>query len=125
MNEMKYIVLGEPLSCTTVTETSSPQIWGEYKQKKFNFRQDLKNQHNYRQFVDGSIKLCITFFMKSNAKHQPKELHTELPPILHLYCFVDHALKGIAYRKDCTVSNVELKKVYDSNPRTEITITRL
>jgi Holliday junction resolvase RusA-like endonuclease len=122
---MKYVVPGDPISLVTVTECESPQIWSDFKQRKFNYRQSLKNQHNYRQFIDSPIKLDVTFYIQSTYKHPKKEIHSQLPPIVHLFNFVNGALQGIAYRKDCAISKVTLKKVYDSNPRTEITVTRL
>jgi len=54
-----------------------------------------------------------------------KEPHTETPPAYVLYNFVDHTLQGILYKKDVTISIAKMKKLYDTKPRTEITITRL
>ena len=125
MSTINYTVEGEPISVVTVLETDSPQIWNTYKQLKFNYRQCIKNQHNYRQYMDGPIKLDIIFYMKFTRNNPKKGLHESLPPIVHLFNFVDQALKGIAYRKDCTISKVSMTKIYDKKPRTEITLSRL
>lgn len=124
----KYIVIGEPIPVTKVQEAEKQGIWTEYKQRRFNYMQSLKNQKerfNYKQFIDKPIKLEIVFFMKATQNHPEKEKHIDLPPIFHLFNFVDYALQGIAYRKDCTISAVTLKKIYDSNPRTEIKVVRM
>ena len=152
-NVFFYIVAGEPMPLSKVTdETSTPTVWDTYKCDRFRYIQHIKNQHekffekchflegarNPRQFVDGPIKLQATFYMTSFVSRSKKKEdsetyegkpplgpHCDSPPIFSLYNFLDHALQGVVYKKDCTISSVEIKKKYSKTPRTEITITRL
>jgi len=150
-----YIVRGEPMPLAKVTETEGPKVWDAYKAARFKYIQTIKNLHdhyfinccfeegsiNRRQYVDGPIKLEATFYMKLHElpkrkdeseedrkkreeKHN-KKIHTHAPPIFSLFNFLDHALQGVLYKKDCTIASVKLKKIYDKEPRTEIKITRL
>ena len=134
-----YLVTGEPIPLAKVTETPGPTQWNEYKASRFNYIQTIKNQHdayfkkctfeegaiNRRQFVDGPIKLEATFYMKATPTKKAPQPHTTAPPTFSLFNFLDHALQGVIYKKDCTIASVELNKIYDEVPRTEITITRL
>jgi len=151
----KYTVPGEPMPLAKVTLSEGPKMWDAYKQARFHYIQTIKNLHdkyflnctfeegaiNRRQYVDGPIKLEATFYMKLHElpkkkdeseedrkkreeKHN-KKMHTKAPPVFSLFNFLDHALQGVLYKKDCTIANVKLKKIYDKEPRTEIKITRL
>lgn len=134
-----YIIKGEPIPLAKVIETPSPTQWNEYKQLKFNFIQTIKNQHekyfknccfeegaiNRRQFVGGPIKLEATFYMGAPPPRKTPAPHITAPPTFSLFNFIDHALQGVVYKRDCTIASVKLNKIYDKRPRTEITITRL
>lgn len=134
-----YLVPGDPIPLAKVVEASGPHVWDTYKQDRFHYIQTIKNLHdaytpgahflegsiNRRQFVDGPIKLEATFYMRASPTHKHGKKHTSPPPTFSLFNFIDHALQGVVYQKDCTISLVKLKKIYDDNPRTEITITRL
>jgi hypothetical protein len=148
-----YIVSGEPIPlCKVTDEDSVPKVWDAYKDARFKYIQRIKNQHekyfekccfeegaiNRRQFVPGPLKLEATFFMRSYPPRLRKKEKTEkyegeaptiphdrAPPIFSLFNFLDRALQGVIYKRDCTLSSVQIRKVYDRKPRTEITITRI
>lgn len=137
--EFNYVVPGDPVPLAKVTDDNGPKVWDAYKQCKFHYIQTIKNKHdtyfpgahflegaiNRRRFVDGPIRLEATFFMRATPAHPAGKLHEIKPPTFSLFNFLDHALQGVVYKKDITISSVKLKKIYDDNPRTVIKITRL
>lgn len=114
----EYRVPGDPPSHTKVND-SEPSFWTAYKQAKFNYIQNLKNQQDCRQLVDGSISLEVTFFVK------PTICKKVDPSMFSLFNFLHQAIHGTICKKNCTISSVQLKKIYDKKPRTEIKIIRL
>ena len=138
-NIFTYIVKGEPIPLAKVVDSPGPHVWDTYKQERFHYIQTLKNlhdayypgvhflegSHNRRQFVDGPIQLEAIFYMKASVGHRAGTQHSIPPPTFSLFNFLDHALQGVVYKKDCIISSVKLKKIYDDNPRTVIKITRL
>lgn len=137
--EFNYVVLGDPIPLSKVTECSGQSMWDAYKQSRFHYVQTIKNIHDTyfpgasflegatrpRQLVEGPLRLDATFYMRSSPAHRSGELHKLEPPIFSLFNFLEHALAGVVYKTDLTLSAVNLMKIYDDNPRTEIKITRL
>jgi len=115
----RYTVLGNPLSQSKVDNTE-PRLWDDYKQARFNYIQSLKNQHEKkcRQLVDDPIQLEATFYVKPHVEF----INT---PILSLFNFMCKTIQGVICKKNCAISSVRLKKIYDEKPRTEIKIVRL
>jgi len=137
--EFNYTIPGDPIPLAKVTDSKGPEVWSEYKQSRFYYVQTVKNIHdtyfpgasflegsrNRRQFVDGPIKLEAIFYMRATPSNPEGKLHETAPPTFSLFNFLDHALQGVVYKEDITISSVDLKKIYDENPRTEIKITKL
>jgi len=125
----KYVVKGEPIPLARVTEVETPRIWDDYKQKKFNYEQALRNQHDEKPFIDGPIELTIYFYMTVYPAHKHDELikkeHAIQPSIFSLFNFCEHSLLGIIFKKECQIVKTTMKKVYDDRPRTEIRIKRV
>ena len=137
--EFDYIVLGDPIPLSKVTESDTQHVWDTYKDARFRYVQTIKNIHDTyfpgasflegsrtrRQFVPGPIRLEAVFYMRSTPAHPAGKLHEIAPPTFSLFNFLEHALQGVVYKEDTTISHVKLKKIYDDNPRTVIKITRL
>lgn len=123
MRIFKYVVPGNPIAETKVLDTETPRIWDEYKHKKFNFEQYLRNQHDERQLFHEPIIVEATFYFKP-PKLAPK-YHDNRPSLHGLYNFLDQSLKGIIYRHDCQIYETILKKIYSEDARTEIIIKRI
>jgi len=125
----RYVVEGEPIPLARVTESETPRIWDEYKHKKFNYEQALRNQHNDKPFITGPIDLTITFYMTIYPAYKHDELikkqHTIQPSIFSLFNFCEHSLLGILFKKECQIVKTTLNKIYDDRPRTEIKIKRV
>ena len=115
MKVYKYIIPGNPISETKVLDAKSPRVWDEYKQKRFNFKQNLRNQCEDKPLIKDPIIIDATFYF-AGARN---------PPSIHsLYNFIDHALRGIIYKSDNQILETNLKKMKSENARTEITIKR-
>lgn len=124
-----YVITGEPISLARVTDTESPRMWDDYKQRKFNYEQSLRIKHDEKPLIDGPIELTIYFYMTTYPAHKRdvliKKQHTIQPSIFSLFNFCEHSLLGILFKKDCQIVKTTLTKVYDDNPRTEIKIKRV
>lgn len=96
---------------------------------------DKLNRSNYTLINplkhDGYIEVHIDFCMpipKSTSKKQRNEMmdfvtyHTKRPDIDNLAKFVLDALGGFFWKDDSMVSRLSLHKVYDLDPKTELTI---
>ena len=137
--EFNYVVPGDPVPLAKVTDSGGPSIWDTYKTLRFHYIQTIKNIHDTyfpgasflegsrtrRQLVPGPIRLEATFYMRATPAHPAGKLHEIAPPTFSLFNFLEHALQGVVYKEDTTISHVKLKKIYDDNPRTVIKITRL
>jgi Holliday junction resolvase RusA-like endonuclease len=78
------------------------------------------------------ICLEVKFYMpipKSYSKKKRERLigrhHTKKPDIDNLEKFICDCLNGIAWRDDAQVAISHTEKIYDENPRTEITIEEI
>lgn len=125
----KYTIVGEPIPLVKVTGTETPRVWDEYKQKRFNYEQTLRNQHDNQPFLEGPLSIDITFHMRIYPAHKHDELvnkgHAILPSILSLFNFCERSLLGIILKRECHIVKAKINKVYDDNPRTEIKIKRV
>jgi len=121
----EFTVYGEPIQCSNTDTLDCPRIWDQSKHTRFNYKQTIKNQYNSQQIVDGPIEIIATFFMKKHHQQQPEVNHIYTPSLFKLFNFVNRTCAGVVYKKDCIISALTLKKIYDKEPRTEIKIVRL
>ena len=119
----QYTILGQPLSLARVHD-DGPRVWDTYKQSRFNYMQTVKNQHKSQQIIEGPIHLEATFFMRPTIGDPLRNKNGSKLSMLSLFSFMFHAFEGIVYKKDCIISELKLKKIYDKKPRTEIKIMR-
>lgn len=121
MKIYKYIIPGNPIAELKVLEADTPRIWDEYKQKRFNFEQYLRNQHGEKSLFDEPIIIEAVFYYKTD-RLADTPAHRRSPTIHSLYSFLAHVLKGTIYRKHCEIYETALKKILSDEPRTELTI---
>lgn len=124
MKIYKYTIPGDPIAETKVVNSESPRIWDSYKQRRFNYKQHLKNQHNNKPLFYGPIIIEATFYFKPPHHIRPI-LHDDRPSMHGLYNFLDKALQGVVYNQDCQIYETLLKKIFSDDPRTEIIIKRI
>ena len=89
------------------------------------------NNYSLRR-VSGCVCLSLTFYMprpkshyrtgryKHLLKSTAPEIHTIKPDIDNLAKFVMDCGQGIMWDDDAVICQLEARKVYDTNPRTEI-----
>lgn len=104
-------------------------MWDPQKELKLVTAITLQNQfENIIPFV-GPVHIDAIFYMpisKSKSKKHRQEIvgkmHPTKPDISNLLKFIEDAATGLLYKDDCIISSVNIKKIYDLNPRTEFTI---
>jgi len=87
------------------------------------------SDQNHPPLIESPMKLRIIFYMpipKSINKRIHRALigkpHTRKPDADNLEKSVNDSLNAIAFRDDALIWSVETTKVYDENPRTEVTL---
>lgn len=88
----------------------------------------LSQQHNDEPFFENPIHLDVTFYMPivRSIKDRPDTVyHSNSPYLDNLYKFLLHSIKNVLIADDRVICSLSLKKVYDKEPRTELTITEV
>lgn len=105
------------------------KFFDQQKQDKIAFGLYLLQQHNNEPLFSGAIEVNITFFMPippGKKKHiKPGTYHKTVPDNDNLEKFILDAAKNVCYTDDRIISVSTHKKIYDNNPRVEMTITSL
>lgn len=104
------------------------------KKHKDSIRLILKEQHGYNSpLFHGPLCMDVVFYLKipvswssSKKMHSVGVYHTSRPDLDNLVKLVlDACSNDILFADDCLVSSLVVKKLYDDNPRTEITVSTL
>ena len=88
----------------------------------------LSQQHNEEPFFSNPIHIDVIFYMpfiKLVRDRDASLYHSGAPYLENLYKFLLDAMKDIVIADDRVICSLSLKKVYDKEPRTEITITEI
>lgn len=118
---MKYIIPGQPIPLSR-PRFSKDHVYDSQKGEKFAASINIKFWHKDKPFFLGPLHLTITFFMQSTRK---KGWHDLRPDLDNLIKFVLDVMNGIVYNDDKQVVKITAEKIYDKEPRTEITIEEL
>jgi|HubBroStandDraft_2_1064218.scaffolds.fasta_scaffold383349_2 Holliday junction resolvase RusA-like endonuclease len=128
----EYVIKGEPINWQRVAPNfAARKLYDTQKNVKLMVGIDLSRQHNDQPILDGALRIDWRFFMaipastKKKKPHMVGKPHIVRPDISNLIKFYEDTCKGIIFRDDCLISHGSWQKVYDENPRTEFTITRL
>lgn len=92
------------------------------------YRLFLEQQHGDSRPFSKAVEVTLTFYF-----HIPKQIkkrtgimyHKTKPDIDNCIKLILDCCKPVIWTDDCIVSKLVVLKVYDSNPRTEMTITEL
>jgi len=93
------------------------------KDKKIYYRVELENQRGEIPLFSGPIDIELNFYLTPKPSERGKKYHMVRPDLSALIYFIERIAQGCIYRKCCTINNLHAKKIYDTNPRTEIIIT--
>ena len=126
-----YTIAGPPISWVRVSPNfKSRKLYDVQKNVKMMVGIELASQHEGDLF-DGPLRIDWHFFMEfpSNIKkrkpHMIGKPHIIKPDISNLVKFYEDTAKGILFKDDCLIAQGYWEKIYDENPRTEFTITKL
>lgn len=120
-----YVIPGRP---GLMAKTHSN---GGCKVKDYNLIVDisLASQHGdiplYQAPIHLEIKFCMPLPRQSCKKIPDQSPHVIDPDLLRMAQLLQSIAQGVIYDKNASISSIALKKIYDINPRTEITIVPL
>lgn len=125
---LRYIIPGNPVPRPRNRRPSSRE-WNARKQIKLKYILELSRQHNDQPLLTGPIAIDINFYLPIKQLPQHKKLvgspHARTPTLAALIVYVEKAATGVIFKKECTIASIHSKKLYDENPRTELTIRKL
>ena len=127
MRSKSYRINIVPIAWQRVTR-SAARSYDTQTKDKVSFGLYLAQQHNEEPFFDKPIHLDVTFYMpipKLSKERSASPYHSSSPYIDNLYKFFVEALKGVIIQDDRVICSLSIKKVYDKEPRTEMTITEV
>ena len=88
----------------------------------------LQQQHGTDPLFSGPIDVSITFFMSKPTDFKKKNspiYHCSRPDIDNLCKFLFDACNETVFTDDAIISKLSVEKIYDSTPRTQLTIKDL
>ena len=118
---MKFVVKGEPFPLSR-NKSMNSSLWEQMRGKKIYYRISLESQREPHPLISGPIDIEVTFYLKPKLAEKGKTSHISKPDLSALIYFIERIAQGTIFRKCCTINNLHAKKIYDNNPRTEITV---
>lgn len=87
----------------------------------------VANQFGSSQFFDGPCSMDVTYYMPIKKSHRVAEnsYHFYKPDTDNLLKWTMDLLSSIAYKDDCIVCDISMRKLYSYKPRTEIILKEL
>jgi len=90
----------------------------------------ILKEHGKDRPFQGPLKITCTFYMETPKllrNRHPSGFHCSAPDVTNLTKFLEDAIgrTGVVWTDDRQVAWQENKKIYDKNPRIEITIEEL
>lgn len=125
-----YVIPGRPVPLQRARVTSHG-AYDPQSIEKQDHRALLRDQRGAHLPLDhGPLELSVVFYMqipKSNPKNKPLtgKFHTKRPDLDNLVKYVLDVAQPILITDDAFISTIIAEKVYDENPRTEISISIL
>lgn len=126
----KFVIPGKPIPLARARHNGSV-IYDKQKHEKQIYRYQLLAQRKLPMFT-GPLILTITFYMTIPMSWSIKkktmmkgQLHDKKPDYSNLLKFMEDCGTGILYEDDSKIAVVIGKKIYDTEPRTEFTITEV
>jgi Holliday junction resolvase RusA-like endonuclease len=126
---MKYVIKGDPIPLARARH-GKHGVWDSQKSEKLIAGISLRNQHGNKPLLTGPLRMNVVFYLplsKTMAKKlkMPYSYHYFKPDISNMLKFIEDIATGIIYKDDCLIAKVTMKKVYDSEPRTEFSVKEL
>ena len=126
MRSKSYCIPVNPISWKKGFSTAQ-KLFDNQSRDHITFHLSLENIHGPEPIFSGSVKLECCFYIR-HGKNRPvvkDQHHIYSPPISDLYKFLIEGLKGIVISEEKIICELLMSKAYDTNPRTEFTITEV
>lgn len=124
MKHYKYVIHGPPIPLARPRFGKNNVVYDSQKIQKQTVAFYIKLLHKNNEPLEGSLHMDIKFFIK-NPRRNKKVWHDVKPDLSNLIKFYEDACIGILYNDDKQISEIIASKIYDENPRTEITLIQL
>lgn len=126
MKQYLYVIQGAPKPSITVGDSERRSVWDCFKEERLKSKINIENQHEQQQgaLMEKPVEFDATFYMPI-GRHDHEDLPSSKPSLINLFNFIDYAFIGTVYAKDWNITTITLKKVFDTKPRTEITLREL
>jgi len=132
---MIYVIPGKPTAWVrAVPSRKQGLMFDSQKNKKLLDGIAIKQQHGNRPMLEGPLYLDVMFYMaipeSFSSKKQAQlegQYHFKKPDIDNLEKYLCDMLTVTQkiFHDDCLIAKVSKSKVYDINPRTEFTVTKI
>ncbi len=129
MKTKTYTIMGQPIPWKRPGHAGT-HFYDQQHHERLAWSLFLLQQHGNAPMFDGPLFLEIIFYMRIpiNVKKRSKcAWHMKIPDSSNLLKFVEDSITdtGTIWKDDCVVSKTLISKIYDKEPRTEITISEL
>lgn len=131
MKQVTYVFDGAPVPMMRPRLTKYG-IWDAQSHLKKDLKMVLQLQHSNKPLFSGPLELEIVFFMPIPTSWSKKKKdsfvgkdHIIRPDLDNLIKLPLDVCNLIIFHDDCIISRICAKKVYDYEPRTELTVRML
>ena len=119
-----YTIPGNPIPLAR-PRFSKGHVFDCQKREKTAIALIIHNQRGNTSFLEGPLRLDITFFMKIPKKGKNLLWHIKRPDLSNMLKLYEDVAIGILYEDDSQIAEIVARKIYDEYPRTEFTLTHL
>lgn len=131
MMSRTYVVPGDPIPLARCRYGGRGQIYDAQKHLKNQWQIVLSHQHENQPLFTGSLSIDVTFYFPMPLSHRKRWAtlqhtpHLNTPDLDNCIKFISDVGNTILYPDDRIISQIVARKLYDYEPRTELTITKL
>lgn len=130
MMDKVYILPGDPVSLLRARYSRFLNgMYNSQKTRQLVDRINIQEQHGDNPPFQGPLHFTLTFYMPipKNISAKKRELllgsyHVIRSDLDNLIKYVSDVCQTVLFKDDCTISKITAQKLYDANPRTEITV---
>jgi Holliday junction resolvase RusA-like endonuclease len=118
---MRLILTGDPYLALRATKGQS--IWTDAHMTKVKYLRLIEDASS--QQIHGPVHADIIFYMKPNEYTPRFSYHQALPIMSELIRMIELLITGELISSRASLASVSASKIYDDEPRVDITITSL
>jgi Holliday junction resolvase RusA-like endonuclease len=125
MENLKYIIIGQPVSFTKVNYASNlgPNTT---KELRLIWEITLQGQHEGKAIITTELEVFFDFFFDETIRCRHPNHHMRVTPtISDLIKFACEMATGIIWTDSRLIVKTHAEKYYSKEPRTELTVIRI